>query len=62
MLREKKKFYVSWCVSGIMFNTGIGQHILKNPLIVNAIIEKVSNVDCDFFWQICHLPFKESDS
>jgi len=32
-----------------MFNTGIGQHILKNPLIVNAIIEKVSTVECDFF-------------
>ncbi|KAG1973460.1 probable dimethyladenosine transferase [Pimephales promelas] len=27
---------------GIMFNTGIGQHILKNPLIVNAIIEKAA--------------------
>lgn len=25
-----------------MFNTGIGQHILKNPLVVNSIIEKVS--------------------
>ncbi|KAM7391763.1 hypothetical protein PAMP_022423 [Pampus punctatissimus] len=27
---------------GIMFNTGIGQHILKNPLIVNGIIEKAA--------------------
>ncbi|XP_067270181.1 probable dimethyladenosine transferase isoform X1 [Pseudorasbora parva] len=27
---------------GIMFNTGIGQHILKNPLVVNAIIEKAA--------------------
>nr|XP_048707614.1 probable dimethyladenosine transferase isoform X1 [Caretta caretta] len=27
---------------GIMFNTGIGQHILKNPLIVNNIIEKAA--------------------
>lgn len=26
---------------GLMFNTGIGQHILKNPLIVNSIIDKV---------------------
>ncbi|KAM5193194.1 dimethyladenosine transferase [Mantella aurantiaca] len=25
---------------GVMFNTGIGQHILKNPLIVNSIIDK----------------------
>lgn len=24
-----------------MFNTGIGQHVLKNPLIVNSIIDKV---------------------
>uniref|UniRef100_A0A7N8XZP1 rRNA adenine N(6)-methyltransferase n=1 Tax=Mastacembelus armatus TaxID=205130 RepID=A0A7N8XZP1_9TELE len=29
-------------VTGIMFNTGIGQHILKNPLIVNSIIEKAA--------------------
>ncbi|XP_043545352.1 probable dimethyladenosine transferase [Chiloscyllium plagiosum] len=27
---------------GIMFNTGIGQHVLKNPLIVNSIIEKAA--------------------
>ncbi|XP_037536400.1 probable dimethyladenosine transferase [Nematolebias whitei] len=27
---------------GIMFNTGVGQHILKNPLVVNAIIEKAA--------------------
>lgn len=26
---------------GILFNTGAGQHILKNPLVVNSIIEKV---------------------
>lgn len=25
-----------------MFNTGIGQHILKNPLIVNSIIDKAA--------------------
>lgn len=30
------------CLSaGILFNTGAGQHILKNPLVVNSIIEKV---------------------
>lgn len=28
-----------------MFNTGIGQHILKNPLIVNSIIDKVGVVE-----------------
>lgn len=27
---------------GVMFNTGIGQHILKNPLIVNSIIDKAA--------------------
>ncbi|KAJ1209719.1 hypothetical protein NDU88_005092 [Pleurodeles waltl] len=27
---------------GIMFNTGIGQHILKNPLVVNSIIDKAA--------------------
>lgn len=32
---------VSCILSGLMFNTGIGQHILKNPLIVNSIIDKV---------------------
>lgn len=29
-------------ISGLMFNTGIGQHILKNPLIVNSIIDKAA--------------------
>uniref|UniRef100_A0AAQ5X6K7 rRNA adenine N(6)-methyltransferase n=1 Tax=Amphiprion ocellaris TaxID=80972 RepID=A0AAQ5X6K7_AMPOC len=32
---------------GIMFNTGIGQHILKNPLVVNGIIEKVVACELD---------------
>lgn len=32
---------VSCFLLGLMFNTGIGQHILKNPLIVNSIIDKV---------------------
>uniref|UniRef100_A0A8C8IZ56 rRNA adenine N(6)-methyltransferase n=1 Tax=Oncorhynchus tshawytscha TaxID=74940 RepID=A0A8C8IZ56_ONCTS len=27
---------------GVMFNTGLGQHILKNPLVVNGIIEKAA--------------------
>ncbi|CAO2592688.1 Probable dimethyladenosine transferase, partial [Lemmus lemmus] len=27
---------------GLMFNTGIGQHILKNPLVVNSIIDKAA--------------------
>ncbi|NXJ08891.1 DIM1 transferase, partial [Odontophorus gujanensis] len=28
--------------AGIVFNTGAGQHILKNPLVVNSIIEKAA--------------------
>ncbi|XP_062468273.1 probable dimethyladenosine transferase isoform X1 [Pezoporus occidentalis] len=28
--------------SGVLFNTGAGQHILKNPLVVNSIIEKAA--------------------
>lgn len=32
---------ISCFIAGLMFNTGIGQHILKNPLIVNSIIDKV---------------------
>ncbi|XP_060092419.1 probable dimethyladenosine transferase [Heteronotia binoei] len=27
---------------GLRFNTGLGQHILKNPLIVNSIVEKAA--------------------
>ncbi|NXL86775.1 DIM1 transferase, partial [Alectura lathami] len=27
---------------GLLFNTGAGQHILKNPLVVNSIIEKAA--------------------
>uniref|UniRef100_A0A8C0RW26 rRNA adenine N(6)-methyltransferase n=1 Tax=Canis lupus familiaris TaxID=9615 RepID=A0A8C0RW26_CANLF len=27
---------------GLTFNTGIGQHILKNPLVVNSIIDKAA--------------------
>ena len=25
---------------GLVFNTGLGQHILKNPLVVDAIVNK----------------------
>lgn len=34
--------------TGIMFEKEKGQHILKNPLIINAMIEKVS---------CCHINF-----
>ena len=30
-----------YSVKGIQFKTEIGQHILKNPLIANSIIDKV---------------------
>ncbi|GAB0203614.1 probable dimethyladenosine transferase [Grus japonensis] len=33
--------------TGIRFNTGAGQHILKNPLVVNSIIEKVIACEID---------------
>ncbi len=29
----------------IVFNKDFGQHILKNPLVVDAIVEKVRDVD-----------------
>ncbi|KAF4803086.1 putative dimethyladenosine transferase [Turdus rufiventris] len=32
---------------GILFNTGAGQHILKNPLVVNSIIDKVIACEID---------------
>ena len=32
---------ISCFLPGLTFNTGIGQHVLKNPLIVNSIIDKV---------------------
>ena len=27
---------------GMVFDTGLGQHILKNPLVVNAVVEKAA--------------------
>ncbi|XP_075871212.1 dimethyladenosine transferase [Nelusetta ayraudi] len=37
---KKSRQHQEVAKQGIMFNTGIGQHILKNPLVVNAIIDK----------------------
>ena len=31
-------------VIGILFRKDAGQHILKNPLVINGIIEKVPNI------------------
>ncbi|KAH0627966.1 hypothetical protein JD844_008582 [Phrynosoma platyrhinos] len=39
-------------VSGIRFNTELGQHILKNPLIVNSIIEKASLYPTDVVLEV----------
>jgi hypothetical protein len=30
---------------GILFDKGFGQHILKNPLVVQAIVDKVRAID-----------------
>jgi len=27
-------------VTGICFNTSVGQHILKNPLVINGMLDK----------------------
>lgn len=34
---------------GILFEKGKGQHILRNPLIISSIVEKVSNNYFNFF-------------
>lgn len=34
---------------GLVFNTGLGQHILKNPLVVQSMIEKVTFLIYDHF-------------
>uniref|UniRef100_A0A8C5MV38 rRNA adenine N(6)-methyltransferase n=1 Tax=Leptobrachium leishanense TaxID=445787 RepID=A0A8C5MV38_9ANUR len=39
--RQSQKRTV-WQLPWVLFNTGIGQHILKNPLIVNSIIDKAA--------------------
>ena len=30
------------CVPGLMFNTDLGQHILKNPLVIQSMVEKAA--------------------
>lgn len=37
---DKISFLLENCFSGIMFNKNFGQHILKNPMIITAMIEK----------------------
>ena len=41
--------YCGWCylliiIAGIHFEKSSGQHMLKNPLIINSMIEKVNYV------------------
>jgi 18S rRNA (adenine1779-N6/adenine1780-N6)-dimethyltransferase len=43
--RNHKETKESGFKQGIKFNTGLGQHILKNPLIVQSIVEKVSFIN-----------------
>lgn len=40
--RNHKETKASGFKQGIKFNTGLGQHILKNPLIVQSIVEKAA--------------------
>ena len=35
-------------ILGLRFNTGIGQHILKNPMIIVNMIDKVSVISNNF--------------
>lgn len=41
-IAKKSRVHQQQRAEGIQFKTDIGQHILKNPLIVNAIIEKAA--------------------
>jgi len=41
-IQKKSRTHENVRAEGIMFKTDLGQHILKNPLIVNAIIEKAA--------------------
>lgn len=41
-IAKKSRVHQQQRAEGIQFKTDIGQHILKNPLIVNAIIDKAS--------------------
>jgi len=53
-LKASKKFrqHKEIQKQGIQFNTGFGQHILKNPLIVNAIVEKAGIKPSDIVLEV----------
>jgi protein-L-isoaspartate O-methyltransferase len=38
--------------AGFLFNKSIGQHILKNPLVVNTIVERAGIKSCDTVLEI----------
>lgn len=38
---------------GLVFNTDIGQHILKNPLVINSMIEKAGLKVTDTVLEVC---------
>ena len=41
-VEKKSRLHESKAKQGICFNTAVGQHILKNPLVVNGMIDKAA--------------------
>lgn len=37
---------------GLVFNTDLGQHILKNPLIINSMVEKAALKSTDVVLEV----------
>ena len=46
----------------MQFNHALGQHILKNPLVIQALVEKVSRFTCSWFLVIVKLIFPRPHS
>ena len=38
---------------GMIFNTGVGQHILKNPLIITSMLDKAGLKNTDTVLEVC---------
>ncbi|XP_065065411.1 probable dimethyladenosine transferase [Rhopilema esculentum] len=51
-VEKKTRVHNEVVKQGIQFNTEIGQHILKNPLVVNGIIEKAAIKSTDTVLEI----------
>ncbi|XP_071952284.1 dimethyladenosine transferase-like [Antedon mediterranea] len=49
---KKSRVHQQVVKQGIMFNTGVGQHILKNPLIVDNMIEKAALRNTDICLEV----------